>query len=353
MISDPSSNNNDFIPVIHPWNQELWQQLTLESERTNHALLFNGGAGLGKQALAFSLAHNVLTQSSDEKQSQSAALFNSASHPDLHVIMPEEEVAEDLLGRFARRYLQPHGGKPRSNITIDQIRTLANALTTHPHISKNRVILIFHAHTMNRNAANALLKSLEEPPKDTLFILVSDEVSKLAKTVRSRCSLINFKTPDSDSAMSWLNNQEEIPESEIAAHLAMANNRPLLALRMYQNDYLSALKAVFTDVNNLWTRRAEPTQVAKNWQEVGSETSIDILQKLSTDILRCSLSKDPKVVFFPVQKSWVQSVSAKLSRSKLLSVIDELIYAKRMLSTTVDELLVLEALSIKFNGLPS
>jgi len=339
-------------PNIHPWNQELWEQLTLESERSNHALLFNGDIGLGKQALAFSLAHHVLTQLKNGPQSHSESLFDAGSHPDFHVIMPEAKVADDLLGQFARRYLQTHGGKPRSSITIDQIRSLTDALATHPHISDNRVILIFHADTMNRNAANALLKNLEEPPKHTLFIMVSDEVSKLAKTVRSRCSLINFNTPDTDRAAAWLAKQGELPESEISAHLAMANNSPLLALTMYQNDYLGALKTVFTDVNNLWTRRSEATQVAKNWQEVGGLKSVDILQKLSTDILRCSLSADPKEVFFPVQKSWVQSISGKLSRSKLLAVIDELIYAKRMLSTPVDELLVLEALSIKFSGLP-
>ena len=343
--------------IIHPWNQDLWQQLTHASERCNHALLFNGDIGLGKQALAFSLAHNVLTtaqtESQNQQQNQSAVLFDAGSHPDLHVIMPEAEVDDDLLGQFARRYLQTHGGKPRNTITIDQVRTLSDALTTHPHISENRVVLLFCAETMNRNAANALLKSLEEPPEHTLFIVVSDEVSKLAKTVRSRCSLINFKAPDTKSAVAWLEQQGELPKSEIDTHLAMANNSPLLALQMYQNDYLGALKTVFTDVNNLWTRRSEATQVAKNWQEVGGLKSIDILQKLSTDILRCSLSEDPKLVYFPIQKSWVQSVSKKLSRSKLLSVVDELMSAKRMLSTTVDELLVLETLSIKISGLPS
>jgi len=345
-MSDASSR---FAPTIHPWNQELWQHLTLEPERANHALLFNGARGLGKQALALSLAHFVLTGT----HSQSASLFDAASHPDLHVIMPEAEVTENLLGQFAQRYLQAHAGKPRKTITIDQIRALTDALTTHPHIATTRVILIFHAQTMNRNAANALLKSLEEPPANTLFIVVSDEVSKLAKTVRSRCSLVNFKAPGFASGESWLKMQGELPESEIATHLAMANNSPLLALQMFRNDYLSALKSVFTDVNSLWTQRSEVTQVAKNWQQVGGLKSVDILQKLCTDLLRCSLSKDPESVFFPVQKSWVQSVSGKLSRTKLLEVIDELTYAKRMLATSVDELLVLEALSIKFNGLPS
>jgi len=83
-------------PNIHPWNQELWEQLTLESERSNHALLFNGDIGLGKQALAFSLAHHVLTQLKNGPQSHSESLFDAGSHPDFHVIMPEAKVANSL-----------------------------------------------------------------------------------------------------------------------------------------------------------------------------------------------------------------------------------------------------------------
>ncbi|MFT5574460.1 MAG: DNA polymerase-3 subunit delta' [Cryomorphaceae bacterium] len=338
-----------FQPTIHPWNQELWQHLTLEPERSNHALLFNGDAGLGKKDLAMALAHFVMT----ETHSQSATLFSAGSHPDLHVIMPEAQIQENLVGSFARRYIEPHAGKkPRQTITIDQIRKLSAALVTHPHIAGTRVIVIYAAETMNRSAANALLKSLEEPPQNTLFLMVSDELSKLAKTIRSRCSLLNFKAPDFDSARAWLALQGILPEDEIDNHLAMANNHPLRALSLYESNYLQSLKSVFTDVNGLWTQRSEATQVARNWQSIGASVSVDILQKLSTDLLRASLSDNPKTVFFPVQRSWIMSISKKLSKERLLDVIDELVYAKKMLATTVDQQLVLETLSIKFRGLP-
>lgn len=345
---------SSFTPTIHPWNQEVWQNLTLEPERSNHALLFSGGNGLGKQDIAFALAHFVLT----ETHGQSASLFDAGSHPDLHVIMPEIEAIrhqenQSLPGQFAQRYLESHGGKPKRTITIDQVRGLSQALTTHPHISSHRVILIFCAETMNRNAANALLKSLEEPPAKTLFVIVSDEISKLAKTIRSRCSLIKFIAPDFEHAEQWLKMQGTLPAEGITAHLAMANNHPLQALTLFESDYLSALKSVFTDVNGLWTQRAEVTQVAKSWQGIGGALCVDILQKLATDLLRCRLSDDPKSVFYPVQKTWVASVSAKLSKQRLLELLDELNYAKQMLATTVDELLVLESLGVKYRELPA
>jgi DNA polymerase-3 subunit delta' len=339
----------NFTPTIHPWNHEVWQNLTLEPERSNHALLFNGDAGLGKRDLALALAHLVITGS----HNQSESLFNGGSHPDLHVLMPESAVEDNLLGAFAKRYLEQHSGKPKKTISIDQVRRLSQSLDTHPHISTHRLILIFHAETMNRNASNALLKSLEEPPANTLFIIVTDELSKLVKTIRSRCSLVNFRQPDPASAKAWLELDGTLPPSDIDTYLSMSNNQPLEAIRLFKDDYLGALKTVFTDVNNLWMCRAEVTQVAKNWQTLGSSKSVDILQKLATDLLRSSLSESPESVFFPVQKSWVSSVSAKLSRAKIVLLHDELNYAKRMLATTVDELLVLETLSNNFSKLPS
>ena len=139
---------SSFKPTIHPWNQEIWQNLTLEPERSNHALLFCGDSGLGKQDLAFSLAHFILTST----HAQSESLFSAGSHPDMHIIMPECEIQAGLLGDFARRYIEPHSGKPKKTITIDQIRKLSQALTTHPHIGAHRVILILFSETMNRNA---------------------------------------------------------------------------------------------------------------------------------------------------------------------------------------------------------
>lgn len=337
-----------FNRTIHPWNQDIWQNLTLEPERANHALLFNGDAGLGKKDLALALAHFVLT----ETHSQSESLFNAGSHPDLHVIMPESEVKEDLLGSFAKRYLEHHNGKPKKVINIEQIRRLSTAMSTHPHISSHRVILIFNAETMNRNAANALLKSLEEPPQNTLFIIVSDELSKLAKTIRSRCSLITFRQAGFESAKAWLELDGRLPKDQIDTYLSMANNQPLESIRLFETGYLNSLKAVFTDVNNLWMQRAEITAVAKTWQTIGSSQVVDVLQKLSTDLLRAMLSDTVENVFFPVQQSWVKSSSGKLCKESLLELIDELNYSKKMLATSVDELLVLETVANRVAKLP-
>ena len=344
-------------PTIHPWNQELWQHLTLEPERSNHALLMHGGAGLGKRALSIALSHFVTTDGYD----QSAKLFEAGSHPDIHVVMPESEQALlseasdsglKLFSDYSKRYLESHAGKPRQSITIDQIRKLCSALSTHPHIAKNRIIAIFSVESMNRNAANALLKSLEEPPSNTLFLLVSDDVAVLPKTIRSRCSLVNFSPPDKSSAKVWLEQQKLIPNEQLDTYLSVSNNHPLLAIKLYKGDYLEKLKAVLTDVNHMWMRRVGIVEIAKKWFDLEPRLSLDIVQKLALDLYRFKLSSSPLDLFFPVQRSWVKSSADKIDTDRLVDLLDEIIRSKQLLGTTVDALLVLETLAKRVFELP-
>lgn len=344
-----------FEPIIHPWNTEHWQDLTGQAGHNNHALLFSGQTGLGKFDLAMAFAHHVLTQS--QSQPQSADLFNAASHPDFHVLMTEQKAIdlgeEQLVSLFAQRYFEQHSGKPKKNISIDQVRKLGSAISTHPHISEYRVVLVVDAEKMNFNAANAILKNLEEPPANTLFVLVSDEVSSLPKTVRSRCSMVQFRTPSYEAGRQWLSQQQRMPEHDIDTHLAMANNQPLLALRMFEQEFIAHLKSIFTDLNGLWSHKREATAVAKNWQDLGSAVTIDVLQKLFADVMRYRAAAEPPAVFFPVQQSWVASISSKFDHSRLLALQDYMNQAKQLLATTVDELLVMETLSVKCAQLPN
>lgn len=342
----------EFTPQIHPWNQPIWEQLAQEGGRRNHALLFNGQVGLGKLDLAMALAQRVISHQNE----RSASLFAAGSHPDMHVLMPESELHTleegDIKQVYTGRYLEPHTGKPKQAISIDSVRKLSAALTTRPHISKHRVILIAHAQQLNRNAANALLKNLEEPPSQTLFILVTDDVSSLPKTIRSRCSLVNFRAPTYAVAKAWLEQQSTIPASDIDSHLAMANNQPLHALQLFNDGYIEALKSVFNDVNGLWSRRRLVVDTAKDWQTTGSVVCVEILQKLCADLLRCKVSDQPINVFFPVQQSWVKSSAKKISANQLVQTIDALSEARRLLNTAVDDLLVMETVSIHVRRMP-
>ena len=126
-----------------------------------HAYLFHGPPGVGKRALATAFAAELL---GDE------ARVGRGSHPDLYVLEP--------LG---------------DQIRIDAIRRLRHDLHMRPFEADRRVYLIFGAHAMNEEAADALLKDLEEPPSYAVIVLVADELGSLPPTIRSRCQLVPFR----------------------------------------------------------------------------------------------------------------------------------------------------------------
>lgn len=345
------------IPSIHPWNQQLWQQLTLEPERSHHALLFAGGPGLGKRVFAEALAAYVLIDGNLRHE----GLFKAGSHPDFYVIRPEDLVANPtdndssafaLSNQYALRLIPKHSGKPKKDISIDQIRMLAPLLSTHSHIAKNRVVLVDNADSMNTSASNALLKSLEEPPANTLFILVSDRADSLTPTIKSRCSKVLFHAPDAQTTAAWLKANAKMSDEDIASYAPMANNHPLLAVKLQQQGYREVTKTLLQSVNNLWTNTAHVSQSAQQWKTIGGTMAIDMLHKLCADLIRLQESEDSSSLFYPVQQSWTTKVANKLDQQRLHLLFDEFANLKRLISTNVDEVLVLESLGNQFRFLP-
>lgn len=119
-------------------------------------------------------------------------------------------------------------GKPSQEIKVDQVRALDGFLTLGSHREGRRVTLVHPAEAMNPNAANALLKAIEEPPGNALFILVSDRPARLLSTVRSRCVAIPISIPDTAAAVAWLSEQGV---QEAGFWLEYAGGAPLRAMR--------------------------------------------------------------------------------------------------------------------------
>ncbi len=144
----------------------------LGSGRLPHALLFRGPEGVGKQLFARRLAAVINCRNLAERpcgQCPSCKKYHSGNHPDFMVIEPE-----------------------KGSIKIDRIRELCRTLTYPPYESQMRVILLEDVHTMRREAANALLKTLEEPPENNLLILTADASRQVLPTILSRCQTMPF-----------------------------------------------------------------------------------------------------------------------------------------------------------------
>lgn len=166
----------------------------VRSGRMSHALAFVGPSGVGKETCAVELAAGMLCEARGESEiapfgcghCRSCQKVTSGVHPDLHLIMSEAEA-------FARgRPVADSKRKPARTILVDQIRELSRIIRMKPHEGRAKVAIIVNSHQMNTNAANALLKTLEEPPAETLLILLAPHARSLLPTVVSRCQRLVF-----------------------------------------------------------------------------------------------------------------------------------------------------------------
>lgn len=158
------------------------------SRRLHHGWILSGPQGIGKASLARHIALGLLAgedSGTDVPENHPAArLFAAGTHPD--------------YAELAR--LERDSGELARNISVDQVRGLSRLLVTAPSISQRRVIMIDAADDMERGAANALLKNLEEPPGNVVFLLISHAPSRLLPTIRSRCRMLRL-TPLGDADM--------------------------------------------------------------------------------------------------------------------------------------------------------
>lgn len=236
-----------------PWQERQWQQLwsAYKANRLPHALLLKGPRGMGISQFAQSLARALLCDAPLDNgatcnQCKNCLLFQAGNHPEILQIGPE--------------------GK---SIKIDQIRGLVQFVSLKSHYGHLKIAILDPAEAMNRNAANSLLKTLEEPPLGTLFILVSHSHMLLPVTVRSRCRPVDFTLPDMAVAQKWLAEQGR---QELASPLPMlANEPPLTILDGLEGGLFSKRQEIVNDLERLLTSGYDPIEIAQCWSKQGAE----------------------------------------------------------------------------------
>lgn len=189
---------------------DAWNQLVAQFERLPHALLLYGPQGVGKLHLAERFAQLLLCESADRAtmpcgRCDGCRWFLAGHHPDARFVEPEA-IARQAPVEESDTAERPKG-KPSSEIRIEQIRALPDFLNIGSHRGGRRVAIVHPAEAMNAHAANALLKSLEEPPQGAIFLLVSHRPSQLLATIRSRCVPMPIPLPDRGVARAWLEGQ--------------------------------------------------------------------------------------------------------------------------------------------------
>ncbi len=265
--------------MLHPWNAPLFESLRQAGERLPHALLIHGARGTGKLALAESIAQLLLCEAAEAARKPCGACegcrwLRAGSHPDFRRVEPEalaREPAAEEEGEAPSKK-----GKPSTEIKVEQVRELAGFLNLRSHRGRLRAALVHPAEDMNPNAANALLKGLEEPPAGAVFLLVSHRPARLLPTIRSRCVALPVAIPARAQALEWLAAQGA---KDAARWLSYAGGAPLSAL-----DY--AAKAPV--VQRLLERPA-PVEAREDL-----ELLAEALQKIALDRAFSALGLPPK-----------------------------------------------------------
>lgn len=334
------------ISQVYPWNQALWQRLTKDSSQAPQALLLSGIKGLGKRQLATQYASFLLNVDD---------VFYHGNHPDCHVLKAENELIEgQLLSDYARRYIESTRGKtkPKTIITVAQVRKLIEQITQHSQLLGQKIIIIDGADKMNTSAANALLKSLEEPVSKTTFILICDVLERLPATIKSRCVVVSMRAPDAEIGLNWL--QQQTDDTAIKSYLSMAGKAPLAALELSRSEGIVTIREIFTSLNGLLAGNKTPLDTARDWQKFSAVETVEILQKLVIDVFKLTtVSANNNVssdinLFFPVQRDWIEKISKNTNKTALSKTLSTITEAKKLLNTPADNNLILESLAFSF-----
>lgn len=334
---------------IYPWQSDLWRQLMSSRAQLPHALLLQGRAGIGKFALAKGLAKTLLCEKAADEQvacghCTACLWFEQGGHPDFRLLepaalsQPADAAVERPDGERAA------GKKPSLKITIDQVRELSDFINLTTHRNGLRIVLIHPAESMNLHAANALLKTLEEPPARTFFILVTHQPQQLLPTIRSRCQAIDMARPSREAASLWLKAQG-VANSDLC--LAQAGHAPLLAMEFGAADYQEQRKGFLQHLCDPVAMDALGLAEKSAKLELGDV--VNWLQKWVYDLLSLKLSG--KILYQLDFEGGLQGLSRKVSMPRLLSYQQDLLGVQRALSHPLNSQLLLEKLLLTYSRL--
>lgn len=323
--------------------------------RMPHAFLLYGAEGTGKVQFAEHLAKSILCEAPDAQAHACASClscnwFDQYSHPDYRRVRPgtiDEDEAADTAeagegGEDAGDKKTGKAGKAASKeIVIDQIRALAQFMNVSTHRQGRRVVLMYPAEALNIPAANALLKSLEEPNPNTVFILVSHQIDRLLPTILSRCHKLPLTVPSWEQALAWLNTQNI---KEPANWLAQQGGAPLLALEMAQSDdakdmddFLRGLMRPDIDTS---------LKLADKMQKMDMPKTVSYLQRWLYDIF--SYKQSAKIRYYPKYQQEISQLASRITLEKLMRLIKSAQEHQAVASHPLSGKLFLEELLLEY-----
>ncbi|MEY4592019.1 MAG: hypothetical protein RIR18_914 [Pseudomonadota bacterium] len=350
------------IEILHA---AIWQQLQDRRRQLPHALLLTGHAGIGKFDLARLFVAGLLCESPHSNGTacgvcQACHWLSQGNHPDFRMLIPEHlqkilgsPVTEDEVKESGAEKTEK---KASQQITIEQIRALDGFLSVGTHRQGLRVILVYPAEAMNRNTANAILKSLEEPPPSTLFLLVSSDGNTLLPTIRSRCQTLHVPMPEHAQAVSFVTRVGGVSEKLASASLSLSGGAPLLAVDLAQHLEGSWRQGLFNELAkggqiDVFAVAADLDKAFRETKEAAAlRQTVDWVQKWVLDLsLAC---QQTPANYFTGQQETLNQLKKSLSLAKLVSFYRLVLLPLRKSSEhPVNTRLFLESLLAQYRAL--
>ena len=360
--------------LIAPWLEPIWNSIDLAS--LPNAILLHGQSGIGKFQFALELAKALLCEDDSQdckpcNHCEACHWFSSGNHPDFIALVPETHRKQLPHGDFEVDVDSPKKAKQsqieitvdasdkkeKKNISIEETRSTIEGLSIGSLRGGYRVILIYPLEMLRSDAANTLLKSLEEPPSNTIFILLADRLDRVLPTIRSRCRLIAAPRPDRQTGLQWLQEQlKEIPEpkpksSDIESIYDEQGGAPFAVLdsliarqRQDDKDELSIaiaasrylLQSLALGKNILWLDTAEKIHKANYSALLAS------MQRWVSDLQSVAQFGNPR--FYPKHEVAMRALAQQIRLPKLLRLWKALIFARRYENHPLATRVQLEAL---------
>lgn len=341
MATKPQSNPEPLsLPVgVMPWHNASWEQFAsnLAAGRLPHAVLLGGPRGTGKRQFANQAAALLLCASPVQPASAEAAacgtckqcrLLAADSHPDLTALAPVDSRV----------------------IKIDQVRRLTEFVVQSPQVSQRKVAIVDSADSLNINAANALLKTLEEPVEDVVLLLVHHAGEPLLPTIRSRCQALRLPLPGPEVALAWMQGLAPDQDRELlATALERARGAPLAALMLLQAGELEAGDRCLDSLRLYLKGERHLVDAAAPFVQLGLEPSLDLMSQWTLVAMKMALGESEAMT--GPGRDMLSFLARSNQALQFTGILDQITAARRNQVYNINPELVIDELLLSWKAL--
>lgn len=325
----------DELERVQPLAAKMMKNSILR-KRVAHAYLFEGEPGLGKKEVSLLFAkslfcQDLINQINPCEQCSNCKRINSLSHPDIHLIEPDG-----------------------LSIKKEQIKTLQQEFSKSGVESKKKLYTIVHADKMTINAANSLLKFLEEPNVQTTAILITEQIQQILPTILSRCQVISFKPFSSDYLEERLLSDGISPT--LAPLLANLTNDPIEAMELNNDEWFAQARKIVLKLYEVLGKGSlfAMVELQEDWYNHFKEKNqidrgLDLLLFIYKDLLTLQIGRN-KQLTYPERRSQFERDMLQFSPAMLAEKMSAILEAKRKLHGNMNPQLLMEQLVLKLQG---